>query len=346
MKIALCTRSFRPEIGGLGTVTHAYALGLIEIGCQPIVLTSSPAPEGYDARLPYRVIRSPGFFQFRRILRACDGVIFVHQSFVYILWSVAIGRPVLSTIHGQIWNWRSIPSAVWTGAFEMHLRCRPRAALISEAVRSPATRDAPVIGNPYDADVFRAPAVPAEPGTVIFSGRLIRAKGIFHLVEAVRLLRDRGGPVKITLVGAGPDEAELRRAIAAADLGECVTLIGHSEPDQVAALLGRHQIAAIPSDWDEPFGIVALEAIACGCYVVAFPDGGLPLAVGQAGLLTGEKSPAALADGIQRVLTEASLRSRIDDHRRAHLKKFSRGTIAARLIELLGLAPRGGVLSK
>jgi len=339
MKIALCTRSFRPEIGGIGTVTHSFALGLIEHGCEPVVVTSTPAPEGYDAQFSYRVIRQPGFLEFRRVLRGCDGVIFTHQSIVYILWSVLLGKPVLSSIQGQIWNWSSMLSAVLTIAFEMHLRIRPRVALISEAVRSPATRNAPVIGNPHDRGDFHAPDVRAEPGTVIFSGRVIRAKGVFHLVEAVRLLRRRGVPLKVTFVGAGPDEAELRDAIAAADLSGCTTLIGHSEPRRVAELLGQNQIAAIPSDWDEPFGIVALEAIACGCYVVAFPDGGLPLAVGEAGLVTSEKSAAALADGIQRLLTDETLRRRIDGNRIEHLEKFSRGTIAARLLELLRSTP-------
>jgi glycosyltransferase involved in cell wall biosynthesis len=343
MRIAICTRSFRPVIGGLGSVTHAYAQGFIELGCRPIVVTSSPAPEGYDGQFPYPVVRRPGLYEFRRVLRGCEGVVFVHQSLVYMLWSFFLKKPVLSVLHGRIWNWGSVSNIVCSLAFELHLRIRPHAALISETVRSPATRNAPVIGNPYDASSFTAPTTPAEPGTIIFSGRLNRYKGIFDLTEAVRLLRLRGVPVKVTFVGAGPDEADLRMAVAAAGISGSTTFVGHSNPECVAALLRRHQIAAIPSDWDEPFGVVALEAIASGCYVVAYPDGGLPVAIGAAGLLTSDKSPDALATALQRVITDDALRKRIDENRRAHLEKFSCGRIAGRLLEMLSEARRGAV---
>ncbi len=335
MKVAICTRSFRPEIGGLGTVAHSYATGFIENGWEPVVVTHSSAPAGYDAQFGYRVVRRPGFREFRRTLRGCDGVVFVHQSIVYILWSLFIGKPIVSTIHGHVGKGQTLQGKATSLVFELHLRLRPCSALISEAVRSPATRFAPVIGNPYDPEVFHLPTAPPEPGTIIFSGRLTRAKGIFHLTEALRLLRLRRSPQKVTFLGSGPDESELRNAVARAGLAESATFITHSEPHAVAQLLGRHQIAAIPSDWDEPFGLAALEAIACGCYVVAFPDGGLPFAVGEAGLLTADKSPAALADGIQRLLTDEALRKRIDENRRPHLERFSRRAIVARLIEML-----------
>ena len=341
MRIAICTRSFRPVIGGLGSVTHSYALGLIENGCEPVVVTSSPAPEGYDAQFPYSVVRQPGFFEFRRTLRECDGIIFIHQSLVYILWSLGLGKPVVSSIQGRIWAWTSVSIAVCSIVFDLHLRLRPHAALISETVRSPATRNAPVMGNPYDPEVFHPQGGPAPAGTIIFSGRIARGKGVFHLLEAVRLLRRRGVLMALTFLGSGPDERELREAVAAVELGGCTTFIGHSEPHEVAALLCRHEIAAVPSDWEEPFGLVAIEAIACGCYVVAFPDGGLPLAVGEAGLLTSEKSPAALADAIQRVLTDEALRQRIDAQRNAHLEKFSRGRITSRLLRMLKATQSG-----
>ncbi|MEQ1852142.1 MAG: glycosyltransferase family 4 protein [Chthoniobacteraceae bacterium] len=341
MRVALCTRSFRPEIGGLGTVSHAYALGLLELGCQPRVVTSTPpAPEGYDGQFPYPVVRQPGYREFRRVLRDSDCVVFIHQSLVYVLWSLFVGKPVVSSIQGRIWNWGSAFNAFFSIFCEMHLRFRPHAVLVSDAIRSPATRRAPVIGNPYDADVFHQTPAATTPNSIIFSGRLNRGKGVFHLVEAAKILRGRGLEFALTFVGSGPHEAELRDAVVAADLGERTRFVGHCEPPRVAELLTQHPIAAIPSDWDEPFGIVALEAIACGCYVVAFPDGGLPFAVGDAGVVTGTKSPEALADAIQRLLTDEMLRQRIDGKRAKHLERFSRKNVALGLLEVMNSACR------
>ena len=343
MKIALCTRSFRPEIGGLGTVSHIYALGLLNYGHQPVVVTSAPAPAGYDGQFPYPVIRQPGFRQFRRMLHHCDCVVFVHQSLVYILWSILAGKPVVSSIQGHLWNWTTPSNAFFSLFCELHLRLRPHAILISNSVRSPATRRAPIIGNSYDSDVFFSSAPVPAANTIIFSGRLNRSKGVFHLVEAVRLLLLRGLVVNVTFVGSGPDEAELHLAVAKAGIAERVTFFGHTEPCGVAELLRQHHIAAIPSDWDEPFGVVALEAIACGCYVVAFPDGGLSFAVGEAGFVTADKSPRALADTIQRVLTDETVRRRIDEKRGSHLEKFSPRNVIAGLLEVISAACGGSV---
>ncbi len=310
MKVALCSRAFRPEPGGLGSVTHSYALGMIELGWQPCVITATAAPAAYDTLLPYPVHRHPRFREFRRLLRANDVVVFIHQSLIYVAWSIGIGRPVVSTIHGQIWNFSTVRNAVTSLILEIHLRLRPHVALISNAVRSPATARAPVIGNPYDTSVFRADGSTSAPGTLLFSGRIARGKGIFTAIEAVQILLSRGREVSLTFAGSGADDETLRSAVEAAGLGQKVKLLGHCEPDRVSALLRQHQIAVIPSQWDEPFGLVALEAIASGAYVVAFPDGGLPEAIGKAGLVTTAKTPAALADAIDRVMESSHLAPR------------------------------------
>jgi glycosyltransferase involved in cell wall biosynthesis len=335
VKIALCARSFRPETGGLGSVTHSYALGLLERGWHPTVITHACAPEGYDQQFPYPVVRRPRFLAFRRLLRANDAVVFIHQSITYILWSCLIRRPIVSTIHGRIWAFPNLRIGVTSLFFECHLRLRPHAALISETVRSPATRAAPVIGNPYDHEIFHSSGAVPKTGTVVFSGRISRGKGVFRLLEAVQSLRREGLEVTATFAGTGPDECALRQAVQDAGLGEVVTFLGHCEPGRVAELLRSHQIAAVPSDWIESFGLVALEAIACGCYVVAFPDGGLPYAVGKAGLVTATKSSAALASGIRRVMTDVEFLQEIDSQRAAHLKGFSRASVVTKLINLI-----------
>lgn len=338
MKIAVCARVFRPATGGLGAIAHAYAMGLLEHGWQPTVITHSDAPAGYDDQFPYAVIRRPDLMRFRRLLRNSDAVVFVHLSIIYILWSCFIRRPIISTIHGRVWAFNNLRAALASLFFECHLRLSPHAALISEVVRSPATRSDPVIGNAYDNDVFFSGSRRHKEGSVIFSGRINRSKGPFVLLDALQALRSKGLQLRATFVGSGPDEQGLCDAVRDAGLEEVTKILGHCEPARVAELLREHQIAAIPSDWQEPFGLVALEAIACGCYVVAFPDGGLPEAVGKAGLITASKSATALADGIRRLLTDSELRREIDSHRATHLENFTRFRVVSKLVDMINRA--------
>jgi glycosyltransferase involved in cell wall biosynthesis len=319
-------------------VAHAFAEELLLRNWEPIVVTHSPAPAQYDERFGYEVVRAPGWGRFREVLKSSDCVVFVHLSAVYIGWSAFCGTPIVSSIQGQTWNFKNFVAGAMTLLFEGHLRLRPFAALISTVVRAPATRHSPIIGNPFDGAVFHGPALEQKPGTLLYSGRITRGKGVFDLVEALGILRARGHALRLSFVGSGPEETALKESIAGLGLEESVSFAGPSEPARVAQLLREHQIAAIPSCWDEPFGIVALEAIACGAYVVAYPDGGLVEAVGAAGLLTEEKSAAALARGIERVLTEEALRASIDAARPRHLETYSRSAVVAKLLEVIDRA--------
>jgi glycogen(starch) synthase len=90
-----------------------------------------------------------------------------------------------------------------------------------------------------------------------------------------------------------------------------VTFEGWTEPDELAARYRTAELLLVPSRY-EPFGIVALEAIASGCPVVAARTGGLPEAVGDCGVLVSRDDPDALADAVER-----ALRSDVRDELRA-----------------------------
>ncbi len=98
-------------------------------------------------------------------------------------------------------------------------------------------------------------------------------------------------------------------------------------PDLVP-LLNRHQLLAIPSRWEEPFGVVALEAMACGCMPVAADAGGLPEAVGDAGMLFANGNAAALADSIGTLLNDPALIEALRGRAAAHLARHRPGVVA------------------
>ena len=92
---------------------------------------------------------------------------------------------------------------------------------------------------------------------------------------------------------------------------------------------------AVPSRWREPFGIVALEGIACGCVVVASEGGGLAEAVGPCGLTFANGDTAALAAQLGRVLGDDRLRRKLADQAPGQLAPHRPAVVAARYRELL-----------
>ena len=71
---------------------------------------------------------------------------------------------------------------------------------------------------------------------------------------------------------------------------------------ELAALLNRHQVLVVPSRWAEPFGIVALEGLACGCFVIGSEGGGLKEAIGPGGITFVNGDASALAGALQKAL--------------------------------------------
>ena len=146
--------------------------------------------------------------------------------------------------------------------------------------------------NFVDADAIEVGAAPGEG--VVYAGRLAEEKGVDTLIEAARRL----GPVPVDICGAGPADAELRRA--ARDL-PWVRFRGHVPQRALAALLRGARAVAVPSRWYENFPYAVLEAQAAGRAVVASRIGGIPEQIedGVDGRLVPPGDPDALAAALR-----------------------------------------------
>lgn len=149
---------------------------------------------------------------------------------------------------------------------------------------------------------------PARP-LVLGIGRLVEKKGFSVLVQACRLLRDRGLEFRCEIVGGGPDEAMLRTQIASADLGSVVHLRGVSSNEQVAELLRSATVMALPClvghDGNmDALPTVILEAMATACPIVSTRLSGIPEMVrdGQTGLLVQPGDAVQLAGALEQLL--------------------------------------------
>ena len=91
----------------------------------------------------------------------------------------------------------------------------------------------------------------------------------------------------------------------------------------------------VPSVWEEPFGIVALEGLACGCVPVVTRSGGLPDAVGACGVVVPKNDAPGLADELGRLVADEPARRRLLAHAPEHLARHTRDRVARRYLEVI-----------
>lgn len=155
---------------------------------------------------------------------------------------------------------------------------------ISQAIAKHLTSPSTIIGNPYRNDLFcELPEIPRNK-ELVFLGRLVSDKGVDLLIAALGQLKNQGLTPKLTIIGTGSEESFLLKLAEDMDVSTQVSFVGIKTGNELVELLNAHQIMVVPSRWLEPFGIVALEGIACGCVVVGSEGGGLKDAIGPCGM--------------------------------------------------------------
>lgn len=180
-----------------------------------------------------------------------------------------------------------------------------------------AVRDEQVVmirGAGVDLDAYRAsPEPPAPPVVVSMVARLLRDKGVREFVEAAAMLRARGVPVTMQLVGgldAGNPASATQQEVDAWQRDGAVQALG--ERSDIAELYAASHIAVLPS-YREGLPKSLIEAAACGRAVVTTDVPGCRDAIepGQTGLLVPVRDAQSLADAIARLAEDAALRQRM-----------------------------------
>ena len=171
---------------------------------------------------------------------------------------------------------------------------------------------------------------------LLFVGRISRQKGILQLIEAMSLLKDTG--LKLVLCASAPDTPELEEEVSRA-VGANPNILWLNEmvpKEKVIQLYSYARMFICPSVY-EPFGIINLEAMACGAPVVASRVGGIKEVVvdGETGILVEPDQPAELAEAIRNLNANPDLIARFKAAGRERVEQhFGWDVIAGRTIEL------------
>jgi glycosyltransferase involved in cell wall biosynthesis len=209
----------------------------------------------HDAVQTMHAFRDPGRFD----------LFHAHIPFSQLAVAPHIEQPVVHTVHGSFTPlmrrlFSMVADDVWFVA-------------ISEAQRGhmPELRYAGVVYNGIDLPTY--PLREDKDDFVLFLGRTAPEKGALRAVNAARAA---GLPLVMAVkIAHEIEQREWDEEIQPA-LGDDVTVLGEVTLEEKLDLLARARAVLFPIDWDEPFGLVMTEAMACGTPVIATPRGSVP----------------------------------------------------------------------
>lgn len=366
--ILFLTRNFPPASGGIETLTvelirRGFAQGesmvLAHFGQKPCV----PPPSGVSA---YRHLPGNG-----RLASLLSAAVFVpllalrHRPRLIVniqvttglgsrIASLLTGVPYivlgmgLELLPGRAWGWKALRGFVLRGAkgvisisrFTDTLAAGLGAPAERRKVVNPGTRLFP--GHPAVRDRAALYGPGAEDRFLILSlSRLVPRKGMDKAIEAVALVAKTRADIVYAIAGTGPDRPRLEALVAEKGLQKHVRFLGRIEDAALGQIYAEADLFLLPSRSSihppdaEGFGIVFLEAAACGTPSIGGDSGGIPDAVldGKTGFLVDPEDPAAIAEKILLLMSDRKLLRKLGQQARAHAEDSSWDKAAARYFE-------------
>lgn len=279
MRVLVFSRAFAPSLGGLEEVARICCEHFVDIGHQVEVITESESDD--DLGFRYAVHRRITRRKKLQLCRKADVVLMFNISIRDIAYPIAARRPLVISHQGGYLNAEE-PLRLSRHLKMVAVRLASGHIACSDAVAGWIKVKAVTIPNTYDDAVFKArPELPRSKD-ILFVGRLVSDKGADLLLDAVADSRVSKFSPTVTVVGEGPELLALKEQANRLQLN--VTFAGRIGGEALGQVMNEHKILVVPSRWEEPFGIVALEGVASGCRVIVSDGGGLPAAVGPTGV--------------------------------------------------------------
>ena len=263
------------------------------------------------------------------------------------------GLPVITTIHHPItrdlrvalagesrWWWRLLIRR-WHSFLTMQGRVARRLAHIVTVSRLSAIDIATdfgvlpgvvsVIPNGVDTALFRPiPGVDRRPNQIIATASAdAPLKGLSVLLHALASLVQRRPNLRLLLIARPKAGGDTEKLIAELGLSERIRFIGDASHEEINQFYAESAIAVVPSLY-EGFGLPAVEAMAAGIPLVSSDGGALAEVVAEGGLLVPAGDSIALAQGIERVLSDSNLADQLSDSGLRRVRQHFCWTVCAR----------------
>ena len=283
MKILIFSHSFYPAIGGIESISEILAENFVKAGHEVHLLTWTK--ECGEKTFSYPITRNPKLIDLFKCIAWAD-VLFENNPCFQLSWpNSLLNKPKVSGL--QTWIGTNGNQLNFKEKIKRKgLALSTKLIACSTAIKDKTADQAIVIPNPYDSEKFRIKAEIIKSKDFLFLGRLVSDKGVGLAIKAFKLYHEQntGEQSSLTIVGNGPEKDNLVQEVKNAGLEDHVEFLGSVQGEKLVDILNAHRFLLVPSIWDEPFGIVVLEGMACACVPIVSDGGGLPEATGNAGL--------------------------------------------------------------
>lgn len=340
MRLLVVTNDFPPTVGGI----ENYIYSLVRRWPPDDVVVLTRAVEGceqFDARQDFEIVRhpvgtllpTPGLMQKARRLvvnRKIDAVHFP-SALPLGLMGRPLNAPYVVSVHGGEFL---LASRLPLARSALRRVCRAAAVLLPESSFAEQLTSR-VLGNGvpirrltcgvdverYGADDVTPIDMTGQGPVVVCVTRLVPRKGPRTLLRALPEVCDRAGPVRLVIVGDGPDRAHLEQMADQIGVRGSVTFAGKQPWDLIPSYLASADVFALPTRTrfggteTEGLPLVYVEAAAAGLPLIGGRAGGVADAVrdGQTGFMVDGGDPHQTADALVRLLCDRSLAKRMGE---------------------------------
>lgn len=298
----------------------------------------------------HRLLRTHGPFD---VVHAHDWLVAHAAAGIKDAWDLPLVATVHATEYGRHQGWLPGPMNKLIHQVEWWLTYEARRVItcsrymhdqVAEIFAKPVDT-LEVVPNGVDVDDFALPddevaafrhgLAPLDTNVVLFAGRLEYEKGVQTVLDALHGLRERVGPTEFLIAGVGTYSEELRRKVVELELEDHVRFTGFLEDHELRLHYAAAEVAVAPSIY-EPFGLVAVEAMACGTPVVVSDTGGLREVVsGGHGLTFTPQDADHLTEVLARVLGDGRLAAELTVRGRDRiLARYDWGEVARSTLEV------------
>lgn len=308
--------------------SEILAKGFVEkYNADVTVVTRTPEDEKFNKSFPFRVVREPSPLQLVREVKRAD-IIFHNNPVMRFYWAQLLAKKPWGVVF-RAYLWGPGYEYSWLEKFKLKAKyglIRKADFMISNSKSTDSfiPNETQVIYNCYREEIFKNYNQERAHGSLVYLGRIAEEKGVGVLLKAVGLLKGRGVPFNLTLIGDGEQAEDLKDLATNLGVAENVNFVGKLFEKDIVDVLNKNSIMVIPSLLPETFGTVALEGAAAGCVTVASNVGGLPEAAGNTGPKIAPGDHVDLADQLERLIQDEQFYREYRKNLTSHVEQFSK----------------------